>query len=121
MAEIYVDTYAKYNQCRTGGRWVDCDDFYDKESFMEHCREIHSDESDPELMFSDHSDIPSAFISESSVSEALWLWLESSQKDAIEAYLECLYTSSVDNEAEWEILVDAFEDAFIGGYSKLYP
>ena len=83
MAEIYVDTYAKYNQCRTGGRWVDCDDFYDKESFMEHCREIHSDESDPELMFSDHSDIPSAFISESSVSEALWLWLESSQKDVL--------------------------------------
>ena len=88
---------------------------------MEHCREIHSDESDPELMFSDHSDIPSPFISESTVSEALWLWLESSQKDAIEAYLESIYTSSVDNEAEWEILVDAFEDAFIGGYSKLYP
>ena len=32
MAEIYVDTYAKYNQRRTGGRWVDCDDFYEGSS-----------------------------------------------------------------------------------------
>lgn len=48
---VYVGTYAKYNNGDLTGEWVELNDFSDKEDFIEHCYEIHSDEKTPELMF----------------------------------------------------------------------
>lgn len=81
MASIYVGTYAKYNSGSISGKWIDPEDFVDKEDFLSACAELHSDESDPELMFQDWEGIPDGMIGESHVSDQLWDWLELSESD----------------------------------------
>ena len=49
---IYCGTYAKYNNGSIAGQWIDATDL-DKEEFYNLCRELHSDEIDPEYMFQD--------------------------------------------------------------------
>lgn len=69
---VYVGTYAKYNNGDLTGEWVELNDFSDKEDFIEHCFEIHSDEKTPELMFQDWENIPDSMISESHIDEDFW-------------------------------------------------
>jgi antirestriction protein len=57
---IYVGTYAKYNAGSIGGAWLELDDYSDEQEFTDACLELHSDETDPELMFQDYENIPSA-------------------------------------------------------------
>ncbi len=72
---IYVGTYAKYNSGSIAGAWISLDD-HDRESFQDACAELHKDEADPEIMFQAFEGFPSEFYSESSLSAALWDWLE---------------------------------------------
>ena len=51
--KVYVGTYAKYNNGNLFGEWLELDDYSDEDEFLEACRELHSDEEDPELMFQD--------------------------------------------------------------------
>lgn len=81
MSRIYVGTYAKYNSGSIQGAWLDLEDFDDKESFLEACKELHADESDPELMFQDFEGFPKSMYSESSIPYALWDWLELDEDD----------------------------------------
>ena len=81
MANIYVGTYAKYNDGNLFGQWIDPNDYSNKDAFIEACNELHADETDPELMFQDWEDIPDRFIGESSVSEELWDWLDLDEDD----------------------------------------
>lgn len=58
MAQVYIGTYAKYNNGSIAGKWIDlskCDNY---EAFVNACREAHKDEKDPEFMIQDHSDMP---------------------------------------------------------------
>ena len=64
-ARVYVGTYNKYNSGSLFGKWLDLFDYWDKDEFMEACRELHKDDQDPELMFQDYENIPEALISES--------------------------------------------------------
>lgn len=57
-ARLYVGTYAKYNNGSIEGKWLDLSDFSDAGEFMEACRELHSDEADPEFMFQDYEGFP---------------------------------------------------------------
>jgi len=41
---IYVGTYAKYNSGSIAGKWLDLEDYSDKEAFLEACAELHKDE-----------------------------------------------------------------------------
>lgn len=59
-ARLYVGTYAKYNADSLGGGWLDLSDYSDRDEFLGACRDLHKDESDPELMFQDFEGFPRA-------------------------------------------------------------
>ena len=73
--KVYVGTYGKYNDGSLKGKWVSLGDFDSYDEFMEYCRKLHSDESDPEFMFQDTEDVPSAFYSESHIAPEFWEFL----------------------------------------------
>lgn len=110
MARIYVGTYSKYNSGSIKGAWLDLEDYSDKAAFLAACRALHSDETDPELMFQDYEDFPKAFYDESSVSDDLWNWLELDEDDRD---LLAAYQDAIGDDAD---IADA-RDAFMGnGY-----
>lgn len=67
---LYVGTYAKYNNGSLKGAWLNIEDYSSREEFLEACAALHADESDPEFMFQDFSDMPRAYYSESSAPDA---------------------------------------------------
>ena len=91
MASVYVGTYQKYNNGSIGGAWVDLTKFRDEDGFLTHCKALHKDEEDPELMFQDFEEFPKRYYSESYINSDLWEWLalDNNEKDILEAYLEC--------------------------------
>ena len=89
---IYVGTYAKYNDGNLFGKWLDLEDYYDRDDFYKACAELHSDEEDPEFMFQDWEGIPDDMISECSVDAECWTLLDAYEKydeDAVNAYCHC--------------------------------
>lgn len=89
---IYVGTYAKYNDGNLFGKWLDLEDYIDKEEFLKACAELHSDEEDPEFMFQDWEGIPDDMINESHISPECWTLLDAYEKydeDAVKAYIYC--------------------------------
>lgn len=56
--KVYVGTYRKYNNGSLSGQWVDLTQFANYSEFVKHCRTIHKDESDPELMIQDCENFP---------------------------------------------------------------
>ena len=75
-ARIYVGTYAKYNEGSIFGKWMDLSDYSDIAEFYDTCRKLHGDETDPELMFQDWENIPSALIGESWLAENIFEVIE---------------------------------------------
>lgn len=53
--EVYVGTYAKYNEGNLHGGWFDLCDYADYGEFLDACEKIHADEDDPEFMIQDIS------------------------------------------------------------------
>ena len=107
---IYVGTFAKYNAGNLDGRWLEMRDFENAEDFYLAARALHSDEVDPELMFSDAENIPARMISESYLSDAFFDWMELSprEREVVEVYCE---------------EVDGSEDLFdwiLGNYLGVY-
>jgi antirestriction protein len=111
MARIYVGTYAKYNSGSIAGKWLDCEDYSDKEEFLQACAELHSDESDPELMFQDWEDIPEGMVSESHVDAALWDWLELDEDDR---NILAAYRENCGDSAD----IEQAREAYQGTYSN---
>lgn len=111
-ARIYVGTYAKYNSGSIAGAWVDLERFADKDEFYQFCAELHKDEEDPEFMFQDYEGFPERFYSESGLDDELFefLALEESERELLEAYIECTDDTSA-------TLEDAQEN-FYGQYSS---
>ena len=111
MASIYVGTYQKYNNGSIGGAWVDLTKFSDEDEFLEHCRELHKDEEDPELMFQDFEGFPREYYEESALSSDLWEWLslDDDDKAMLEAYIECYGQNGTIDEAR---------DAYQGQYDS---
>ena len=58
VPRIYVGTYAKYNDGSLDGKWIDLPDYNTYEEFVAACRELHSDEKDPEFMVQDYENFP---------------------------------------------------------------
>ena len=89
---IYVGTYAKYNDGNLFGKWLDLEDYTDRDDFYKACAELHADEEDPEFMFQDWEGILSNMINESYVSPECWSLLDAYEKydeDAVNAYCDC--------------------------------
>lgn len=108
-ARLYVGTYAKYNAGSIAGKWLELEDYADKESFLKACAELHADESDPEFMFQDFEGFPRALYSEGSVSEKIWEWLELSEDDR---ELLTVYQDNVNSDADIKEARDRFAGRF---------
>lgn len=104
---VYVGTYAKYNNGNLTGSWLALSDYADREAFLEAARELHKDESDPELMFQDFEGFPRSFYGESEIKSDLWEWLELSDDDK---ELLSVYLEEVNQDGD----IDAARDAFMG-------
>ncbi len=110
MPRIYVGTYGKYAAGSIKGEWLDLEDYTCKEEFITACLELHADEDDPELMFQDHEGVPSCFITECSIDENFWDYMECNADDgAKEAYCEVF--------GEWNG-EESFRDKYIGEFDS---
>jgi antirestriction protein len=108
---IYVGTYGKYNAGSIAGKWINLEDYSDKDSFLEACRELHRDESDPEFMFQDFEGFPRSLYNESSVLDDLWAWLELDNDDR---ELLAVYQDHVNQDAD----IDEARDNFTGKFDS---
>lgn len=89
MSRVFCSTYKKYAEGSLKGAWLDLEDYACKQDFYEACAELHKDESDPEIMFQDHEDIPSMFITECSIDEEFWGYMDCRLDDDVKkAYIE---------------------------------
>lgn len=100
---IYVGTYAKYNNGSIKGDWLDLTDYENRDAFYGACRELHSDEPDPELMFQDWEDIPQGLVKEGWLSADLWDWLS---LDDNERAITAAYWGNADDSADIEYVLD---------------
>lgn len=109
---IYVGTYGKYSSGSIDGAWLNLDDYKDKDEFYEAARELHKDESDPELMFQDYEGFPEQYYNESSTPDELWAWLALSpdQREILEMYIEATGNS--------DATIEKAEEAFQGKYDS---
>ena len=117
---IYVGTYAKYNNGSIFGKWFDLSDFSGSEEFYNACRELHSDEEDPKLMFQNYENIPDRLIDESWLAPNIFEIIESISKLG-EMYQEafnlwCNYTSFDIVSEDTDELITSFEDDYLGAY-----
>jgi antirestriction protein len=124
---IYVGTYKKYNEGSLFGKWVDLTEFSDKDEFYEACKELHSDEDEPEFMFQDWEFINKHFISESHLSDSIFSYLNKLQeiecgerKEAFETYLKYFQNIKNDN-FDFEEAFDDFEERYQGYYDGSNP
>ena len=120
-AQIYVGTYAKYNEGSIFGKWLKLSDYSDKDEFYEACRELHKDEQDPEFMFQDWEYIPSDLIGESWLSDNIFEIIEAidelddDKKAAFEVWLN--HGSHDITTKDITDLIRSFEDDFQGAYN----
>jgi len=89
IAQIYVGTYAKYNNGSLAGKWMTLNNYDDREGFYTACLELHSDEDDPELMFQDWEDIPDDYINESHISDKFWELMDLIESSHLSAEAYC--------------------------------
>lgn len=90
---LYVGTYAKYNNGSIAGKWLYLDDYEDAASFLAACKELHKDESDPELMYQDFEHFPEVFYDESMGTVELeklygYIKLDANDRELINEYVE---------------------------------
>ena len=88
--KVYVGTYGKYSSGSISGKWLDLEDYSDKDEFFEACRDLHKDERDHEFMFQDFEGVPQGMITESSIDDDLWefLSMEEHEQEIIFAYYD---------------------------------
>lgn len=112
MASVFVGTYHKYNTVGAVGQWLDLEKYADHEEFIEACRELHSDEKDPELHFQDYENFPEHFYSECSISPSLWDYLALSDfdKEVYEAYTS--HCGTTDFDSDWESAKESYQGQF---------
>ena len=114
---VYVGTYAKYNNGSLGGEWLDLSDYSDHDEFMDAATDLHSDESDPELMFQDIENFKGlkSFYSESRIDPEYWDFLEETSHWDDDMY--SVYTQWTDDGNGDS--VDSFDEAYQGEYGSM--
>lgn len=66
-AAVYCGTYKKYNEGSLDGGWLNLGRYQNAAAFLEACKKLHADESDPEFMYQDSEYLPDEFYSESCI------------------------------------------------------
>ena len=83
QASVYVGTYGKYNSGSIAGKWLKLSKYESKNEFLQACKRLHKDESDPEFMFQDFENVPDSMIDESFISDEIWnVWAILKKYDA---------------------------------------
>ena len=93
--KIYVGTYAKYNNGSIDGKWITISDYNTYEEFVDACRELHSDEKDPEFMVQDYENFPRRWYHEGGLPSEEefdkineYYMMDDGDKEAYEAFLD---------------------------------
>jgi len=120
-AKVYVGTYGKYNDGYLSGKWFELSDFETKQDFISACKELHKDEADPELLFTDYEDIPNSLISECWISEHFFTLRNTIQElpeCEQEPFMVWFENGGYDlSEDKIDNLVDSFRDEYHGQYN----
>jgi antirestriction protein len=114
---LYVGTYAKYNAGSITGKWLKLSDYGDAEEFIAACKELHKDESDPELMFQDFECFPEELYGESMSTDEIakiyeYVDIDEDDREMLKAYIDC-----VGGEFSEDTLSEA-QDAYQGQYNS---
>ncbi|WP_052045006.1 antirestriction protein ArdA [Prevotella amnii] len=72
QASAYVGTYGKYASGSIAGKWLQLSKYESKNEFLQTCKRLHKDESDPEFMFQDYENVSDSMIGESFISDEIW-------------------------------------------------
>ena len=72
QASAYVGTYGKYASGSIAGKWLQLSKYESKNEFLQMCKKLHKDESDPEFMFQDYENVSDSMIGESFISDEIW-------------------------------------------------
>lgn len=118
---IYVGTYAKYNAGNLAGVWIDPTEYDCKQDFIDACKELHKDESDPELMFQDWEGEFFGLISESFIDEKFWELInapELKDDESKYAFAEFVSYGFADLDSNASDLLDDFSEKYIGQYDS---
>lgn len=121
-AQVYVGTYAKYNNGSLYGKWIDLTDYSDSEEFYQACKELHADEADPEFMFQDTNfdteldAFCEKFVSEYRIEPELWKAFELDEEEV--SKVSAIWDEYNDSLSISEALEKA-RDAYCGHYSSL--
>lgn len=97
--KVYVGTYRKYNGGSLYGAWLDLEDYADYDEFIEACRRLHKDESDPEFMFQDMEYVPDIFGGESWLSPEIFDYIH--ENDNYDFDLKYAVAEHCDNREEY--------------------
>lgn len=85
-AAVFVSTYGKYTNGILDGDWFLIANYPTKKDFVNAIRKRHADERQPEFMYQDWENIPDGYITESEISDDLFLIVqEIANLDEIEA------------------------------------
>lgn len=111
-ARVYVGTYAKYNSGSLFGAWLTLSDYSDYSDFIDACRELHSDEEDPEFMIQDYENVPrgfrSGYLGESLDPSFFDMLEELSELSEDEAEAVVAYWDEVDSSADIRDILDRY-------------
>ena len=118
-SKIYVGTYAKYNNGNLAGGWMNLADYDSKDEFYEACKELHSDEEDPEFMFQDWEEIPNGLIGESWLSDNFFDLRDIVDEDHIESFnAYCNHLGHDLGAEDAQAIYEDFLEAYQGEYSN---
>ena len=119
--QIYVGTYAKYNNGILNGEWLDIADYSSAEEIVQAMLELHEDEEDPELMLQDIEDDAQALGVSESMSPEDWEEVYEALKAVKDSHLELeaikAYASNT-GEKITPSLVEEAEEAYQGQYDS---
>ena len=107
---VYVGTYGKYNNGSIDGKWLALSNYENADAFYKACRELHSDDPDPEFMFQDNENMPCEFGESGDIAEVYKL-------------LEIIKDLDLDADViragiALNIPLESIEDAYYGEYSS---
>ena len=111
LPAVFVETYGKYNNGIMAGKWLYPTEYDSRADFYAACFELHADESQPELMFTEVENFPNGNAAVSEPGWIDWEFIEGYQK-ADENHHAAAYVAFV----EWSYDTDysKFEDLYYG-------
>lgn len=122
-ARVYVGTYKEYNNGSLFGEWMNLADYKSKGEFLDACKDLHSEEEEPEFMYQDYSNIPDGMISESYINPLLFGIIQCA-KDMDDTETEAFFTFLDMNFVDYsymkdgEELVEKFRDKYAGQFDS---